>query len=157
VVATSEQIGHGWCVLSSEQRLQFHHDGILEVEAAFAVGQAARMQDVVWAEPSRRYAIERDDPSTWYRHDPTGLKSSKRHGAFAPIFGPVLCEVVDDLSRRRADRRAGRRVFDPPPGDACGCAERHERASNDAQHRRVPHQMRPGAAGGKSVTVNPGY
>ena len=30
-------------------------------------------------------------------HPPTGLKSSKRHRSFAPVFGPGLCGALDDL------------------------------------------------------------
>ena len=84
-------------MLRPEQRVQFDRDGIVKIEAAFTEGQAARMSDVVWGELRRRYSIERDDPSTWYRHAPTGMKSSKKHWAFTPIFGPVLTEVLDDL------------------------------------------------------------
>jgi hypothetical protein len=45
----------------------------------------------------RRYAIERDDPSTWHRHEPTGLTSTKRSTAFAPICSVSVTNLLDQL------------------------------------------------------------
>src|SRR4051812_42641339 len=55
------------------------------------------MRDVVWNELVHRYGIDRDDPSTWDRHPPTGLRSTKRSPAFGAICGPPLVELLDDL------------------------------------------------------------
>ena len=44
-----------------------------------------------------RYGIERDDPLTWDRHPPTGLKSAKKSRAFDTVVGPVTAEALDDL------------------------------------------------------------
>jgi hypothetical protein len=71
--------------------------GILKLDGAFAAADAARMRDVVWSELSRRYGIERDDPATWDRHEPTGLKTSKKSRAFAPICSDVVAVVLDEI------------------------------------------------------------
>src|SRR5262245_9996237 len=55
------------------------------------------MRDVVWNELRGRYEIERDDPATWNRHEPTRLRSTKRSPAFAPICSPTVGEVLDSL------------------------------------------------------------
>lgn len=84
-------------MLSDEQRRLFDLDGIVKIEGAFSEDEAARMRDVVWRELKNRYEIERDDPSTWDRHPPYGLRTSKKHPAFKPIIGPTLKEALDDL------------------------------------------------------------
>lgn len=76
---------------------EFGRTGILKVERAFSDADAARMRDVVWRELGRRYRIERDDPSTWNRHEPTGLTSTKKSQAFAPMCGSVISETLDAL------------------------------------------------------------
>jgi hypothetical protein len=76
---------------------EFDRTGILKIEHAFSDADAARMRDVVWRELRRRHAIERDDPSTWNRHDATGLTSTKKSHAFAPMCGPVISETLDAL------------------------------------------------------------
>ena len=45
----------------------------------------------------QRYEIDRDDRATWDRHPPTGMRSSKKHHAFAPILGPIMTGALDDL------------------------------------------------------------
>lgn len=84
-------------VLTDGERAQFERTGILELREAFSVEDAARMVDVVWNELGRRYQVDRDDPSTWDRHEPTGLKSSKKSRAFEPILSPRVAMVLDDL------------------------------------------------------------
>jgi hypothetical protein len=75
----------------------FARTGIVKIEGAFDGADAAGMRDVVWREMQRRYGIERDDPSTWRRHEPTGLKSTKRSIAFAPICSAAVADVLDRL------------------------------------------------------------
>jgi hypothetical protein len=84
-------------MLSESLADEFCRTGIIKIERAFSRGDATRMQDVLWGELRRRYGIERDDPSTWNRHEPTGLKSTKRSGVFAPICSPVVSDVLDGL------------------------------------------------------------
>jgi phytanoyl-CoA dioxygenase PhyH len=84
-------------VLSASQRDAFDRTGIVKLPGAFSAADAARMCDVVWDELQRRHGLDRHDPSTWDRHPPTGLKGSKKHSAFAPIFGAALCGALDDL------------------------------------------------------------
>lgn len=84
-------------MLTVEQRTEFDRTGILKLEGVFSAAEAARMRDVIWGELRRKYAILRDDPTTWNRHPPNGLQSSKKHRAFAPIFGPLLVGALDDL------------------------------------------------------------
>ena len=76
---------------------EFDRTGIFKLERAFSDDDASRMRDVVWSELDRRYGIARDDPSTWNRHEPTGLKSTKKSGAFAPMCGPVVTQTLDAL------------------------------------------------------------
>jgi len=87
-------------VLSDADRVEFDRTGILRIEGAFAASDAARMEAVVWNELARRYEIERGDPSTWDRHEPTGLKSSKKNRAFEPIMSPTVAAALDDLFGR---------------------------------------------------------
>ncbi len=75
----------------------FRATGILKIEGAFSADDAARMRDVVWNELRRRYEIERDDSATWHRHEPTGLRTSKKSGAFAPICSAPVVDVLDAL------------------------------------------------------------
>jgi hypothetical protein len=75
----------------------FDRAGILKIEHAFSAEDASRMRDVVWRELGRRYGIERDDPSTWNRHEPTGLTSTKKSRAFTPMCGPVISKTLDAL------------------------------------------------------------
>jgi hypothetical protein len=84
-------------MLESSAAEAFDRTGILKIERAFSDADASRMRDVVWRELGRRYAIERNDPSTWNRHDPTGLTSTKKSPAFAPMCGPLICETLDAL------------------------------------------------------------
>ena len=84
-------------MLSQSQRSEFARTGIVKLPGAFSTTDASRMRDALWAELQRRHGIERDDPTTWDRHAPTGLKGSKKHSAFAAIFGPALCGALDDL------------------------------------------------------------
>jgi len=75
----------------------FGATGIVKIEGAFGAREARRMRDVVWNELRGRYGIERADAATWNLHPPTGLRSSKRNGAFAPICSPVVAERLDSL------------------------------------------------------------
>lgn len=70
---------------------------MLRLEGAFDAAAAARMQQVVWSELWRRYEMVVDDPSTWMPTVPTGLKSSKKSSAFAPICGPTVSGALDSL------------------------------------------------------------
>jgi Phytanoyl-CoA dioxygenase (PhyH) len=76
---------------------EFDRTGIVKLPGAFGERDASRMRDVVWNELSHRYGIERDDPATWNRHEPNGLRSTKKSGAFAPVCGPVVSEALDAL------------------------------------------------------------
>lgn len=84
-------------MLTEAERQVFERDGILRIPGAFEPRAAARMVDVMWNELRGRHGIDRDDRSTWDRHEPTGMKSSKKSRAFDPILSPVVAEVLDDL------------------------------------------------------------
>ena len=84
-------------MLTEAWRVEFDRTGIAKIPGAFGRAEAMRMQAVVWRELGRRYGIERDDPSTWNRHPPTGLISSKKSAAFAPICGPVVAAMLTEL------------------------------------------------------------
>ncbi len=84
-------------MLTDAQRSAFERTGIVKLERAFAASDAARMCDVVWNELRGRYGIEREDPTTWDLHPPTGLRSSKRSRAFDPICASLVSGALDDL------------------------------------------------------------
>jgi hypothetical protein len=84
-------------VLTDEQRSDFERDGIIKLPRAFDAADAARMRDVVWGELRAKYDIQRDDPTTWHRHDPTKLKNTKRHRAFDAILSPTVTGALDDV------------------------------------------------------------
>jgi hypothetical protein len=75
----------------------FARDGIICIPGAFSSDEAARMQAVIWGELRARYGVERDDRSTWLPGEATGMKTSKRSRAFAPICGPAVASVLDEL------------------------------------------------------------
>jgi hypothetical protein len=84
-------------VLDASVRDEFDRTGMFRLDGAFAAADAEQMRAVVWRELARRYEIERDDPTTWDRHEPTGLKSTKKSAAFAPICGPAVTLALDAL------------------------------------------------------------
>jgi hypothetical protein len=76
---------------------RFERTGVVRCESVFGRDDAKRMCEVIWNELWRRHGIDRVDTTTWDRHPPTGLTSSKRSRAFAPICGPQLEVVLDAL------------------------------------------------------------
>jgi hypothetical protein len=84
-------------MLTEEQRSTFERDGILPIEGAFGASDAESMRGVIWRELHRRYGIDQVDPTTWNRHPPTGMKSSKKSRAFEPILAPVVTDALDGL------------------------------------------------------------
>ena len=113
-------------MLTDEQRWAFERTGILRLEGAFGAREVARMADVVWNELHHRYDIIRDDPTTWDRHPPTGLRSSKRSRAFESIQPggdgrtrrPLRCGrmgTTQDLRQRPRDHARCVRVAGAPP------------------------------------------
>jgi hypothetical protein len=79
------------------QTEEFDRRGVVKLAGAFTETAADRMCEVLWRELDRRYGIVRDDPSTWDRHPPTGLRSTKRHAAFTAILGDPVVEALDAL------------------------------------------------------------
>ncbi len=84
-------------MLTAQQRIDFERDGIVRISGAFSGVAAERMQAVVWRELARRYAVDRDIPTTWPRSAATGLKSSKKHREFDAILSQKLSESLDVL------------------------------------------------------------
>ena len=76
---------------------EFDRTGIVRLTGVFRDEDGERMRQVVWRELSARYGIERDDRSTWGFHPPTGLKSTKKSRAFAPIGAPAVLSALDEL------------------------------------------------------------
>jgi ectoine hydroxylase-related dioxygenase (phytanoyl-CoA dioxygenase family) len=76
---------------------EFDRQGIVKLDGAFTAMAAARMRDVLWNELDRRYGIVRDDASTWDRHAPTGLRSTKRHAVFAAILSEAVVDALDTV------------------------------------------------------------
>jgi hypothetical protein len=76
---------------------EFRVTGIMKIEGAFSDSDAARMRDVLWNELRKRYEIERADATTWNRHEPWGLRTTKKSSAFTPICGEPVAEVLDAL------------------------------------------------------------
>jgi hypothetical protein len=85
------------CVLDGSVRDEFERTGMFRLDGAFSAADASRMRAVVWRELGKRYGIERDDPSTWDRHEPTGLTSTKKSAAFAPVCAPAVARALDAL------------------------------------------------------------
>lgn len=84
-------------MLSAEEVDEFWATGIVRVRGAFTSDEAAAMRDTLWRELRTRYGIERHDRTTWDRHPPTGLKTSKKSKVFAPILGPAVAGALDQL------------------------------------------------------------
>lgn len=84
-------------MLTTSQLAEFERDGILRLEGAFSVDDAARMRAVLWRELETRHGMVEHDPSTWTVERPCGLKSTKMSKVFDPILGPVLRGVLDEL------------------------------------------------------------
>lgn len=84
-------------MLTEQQRADFERDGIVKLERVFPENAAVAMRGVFWREMLNRYGVQREDPSTWDLHAPTGLKSTKKSRAFDPIFGPALRGALDDI------------------------------------------------------------
>src|SRR5262245_11371561 len=95
--ASSQETRQTGGMLSPNQRAEFERWGVLKLDGVFSAGEAARMQAVAWGELNHRYGIEREDRSTWDRHPPTGMKTTKKSKAFAPILGPTVVDVLDEL------------------------------------------------------------
>lgn len=76
---------------------EFERTGILRIVGAFPRADAARMCDIVWDELAARHGMDRGDPATWEPLVPSGMTSSKRSKAFAPISGPALETALDAL------------------------------------------------------------
>jgi len=76
---------------------EFDRTGVVKVTAVFGENAGEQMREVVWRELSARYGIERDVRSTWDRHPPTGLKSTKKSRVFAAISGSSLLAALDEL------------------------------------------------------------
>lgn len=115
-------------MLTEQQRRKFDRDGILKVEGAFTDDQAVAMRGVLWREMANRHGVLRDDRSTWDRHRPDGLKSTKKSSAFDPIFGPVVRRALDDLfgaGRWREPKHMGQVLATMP----------------NATEWRVPHKL----------------
>lgn len=92
-----QSVGDTGRVLTDEQVEVFDRSGIIKVERAFDPELAGAMRDVVWAELARRHGIERADATTWNRHLPTGLKTSKKSRVFDPILSPRVRSILDQL------------------------------------------------------------
>ncbi|HXY93734.1 MAG TPA: phytanoyl-CoA dioxygenase family protein [Acidimicrobiia bacterium] len=80
-----------------EQRIEFDAHGFVRLHGVFTADEAARMRRVVWSELERRYGVVEDDRATWSVPIPTGLRSSKKHRAFAAIGTPGLFDAIDGL------------------------------------------------------------
>jgi hypothetical protein len=75
----------------------FDRAGIVKLCAVFDEDAGEQMRQVVWRELSARHGIERDVRSTWHRHPPTGLKSTKKSRVFGAIAGATLRAALDEL------------------------------------------------------------
>ena len=82
-------------MLTQDQRAEFDRTGILKLEGVFDANAGARMRAVLWEDLAARYGMREDDQDTWT--PPSGFKKLKKHAAFAPILGDVVCGAFDDL------------------------------------------------------------
>jgi len=84
-------------VLTADQDDEFRTTGLLRLPGAFPEAAAESMCDRLWEFLAGRYAIERDERSTWTVEHPTGFQPVTHSGAFRAVGGEVLHAALDAL------------------------------------------------------------
>src|SRR5215831_19372795 len=74
----------------------FRSFGWLRIPAAFSVGDAAAMCDVIWAALAK-IGIHRNDPSTWTTARPEHLQHLKGNPAFRAIGSARTIQAIDTV------------------------------------------------------------
>lgn len=84
-------------MLTAGQHDEFRTTGLLRLRGAFPQATAEAMCDRLWEFLARRYAIHRDERSTWTVEKPAGFQPVTRSGAFRAVGGGPLCAALDAL------------------------------------------------------------
>ena len=65
-------------MLTPRQHDQFHQQGFVRIEGAFAADAAAAMTDRVWTSLTKRFGVSKTDPATWKLPLGLGLEGGGR-------------------------------------------------------------------------------
>ena len=84
-------------MLTTGQHDEFRTTGLLRLGGAFSQATAEAMCDRLWEFLASRYAIVRDERSTWTVEKPTGFQPVTHSGAFRAVGGDPLCAALDAL------------------------------------------------------------
>jgi len=84
-------------VLTAGQYDEFRMTGLLRLAEAFPASAAESMRERLWEFLADRYAIDRDERSTWTIENPTGFQAVTHSGAFCAVGGEGLCARLDAL------------------------------------------------------------
>ena len=92
-------------MLTTGQHDEFRTTGLLRLGGAFSQATAEAMCDREFL--ASRYAIVRDERSTWTVEKPTGFQPVTHSGAFRAIGGDPLCAALDALFGAASGRVPG--------------------------------------------------
>jgi hypothetical protein len=76
---------------------EFERGGITRVRGAFSCDAAAAMCDVIWADLTRQYGFDRDDPRTWCNGSPSHLQHLKGRPEFDAIGSATTLNAIATL------------------------------------------------------------
>ena len=83
--------------LTAEQFDVFNRDGVLRLPGFIPGADALAMADRVWADLGQRYAIDRQDTSTWTVIRPASFQKLERGGAFKRLDRPAFRALFDEF------------------------------------------------------------
>jgi hypothetical protein len=75
----------------------FDDVGLVKLPAAIDPRAAAAMCDAIWTFLAERDGVDRSDPVTWPRGQPTGFQALTRSDAFRPLATSSLVDALDEL------------------------------------------------------------
>jgi hypothetical protein len=84
-------------MLTPSQHDQFHQQGFVRIEGAFAADAAAAMTDHVWTSLTKRFGVSKTDPATWKLPLGLGLKGLRRDALFREVATPTTKAALDEL------------------------------------------------------------
>ena len=90
-------LGRSAGVLTTDQHDEFCTTGLLRLEGAFPRATAEAMCDRLWEFLAGRYAMHREERSTWTVETPAGFQPVTRSGAFRAVGGDPLCTALNAL------------------------------------------------------------
>jgi hypothetical protein len=84
-------------VLSSAQRNEFDHRGILRLPATIPPADVTAMRQRLWQHLAGTHGMHPDRPETWTVQWPAQFQKLTGTGAFDALATGQLCDVIDDL------------------------------------------------------------